>query len=93
MNDSRRRQIKKAASNWMEKHAELMQELNEELQAILDAEQEAYDNLPENIQETEKGEAMQECIDMMQEVVDACDETGDFEDGLIEMCKTCGVDL
>lgn len=93
MNDSRRRQIKKAASNWMEKHAELMQTLNEELQAILDAEQEAYDNLPESIQETEKGEAMQECIDMMQKMVDACDETSDFEDSLIEMCETCGVDL
>ena len=72
---------------------EVLQEQKTAIESVCEEEQEAYDNLPENIQETDKGETMQGCIDMMQEVVDACDETSDFEDSLIEMCETCGVDL
>lgn len=44
------------------------------LEAIIQDEQEAFDNLSESYQNSEKGEARQEQIDMLQEASDAmCD--------------------
>jgi len=44
-----------------------------DLQAILEEEQDAYDNLPESFQNGEKGIVMQEGIDDMATVIDEID--------------------
>lgn len=54
MNNTRR----KAIQNIMDKLEELM----EEIEAIKDEEQEAYDNLPEFLQNSERGEAMDSAV-------------------------------
>lgn len=54
MNNTRR----KAIQSIMNKLEELM----EEIEAIKDEEQEAYDNLPESIQNSERGEAMDSAV-------------------------------
>lgn len=54
MNNTRR----KAIQNIMDKLEELM----EEIEAIKDEEQEAYDNLPESLQNSERGEVMDSAI-------------------------------
>lgn len=54
MNNTRR----KAIQNIMDKLEELM----EEIEAIRDEEQEAYDNLPESLQNSERGEVMDSAI-------------------------------
>lgn len=54
MNNTRR----KAIQNIMDKLEELM----EEIEAIKDEEQEAYDNLPESLQNSERGEAMDSAV-------------------------------
>lgn len=54
MNNTRR----KAIQNIMDKLEELM----EEIEAIKDEEQEAYDNLPEALQGSERGEAMESAV-------------------------------
>ena len=42
-----------------------------EIQDILDAEQSAFDNLPENFQQGEQGDKMQEVINSLEEAVSA----------------------
>lgn len=54
MNNTRR----KAIQSIMDKLEELM----EEIEAIKDEEQEAYDNLPESLQNSERGEAMDSAV-------------------------------
>jgi len=53
MNKARRKEIEKI-------YDELCG-LQERMRELSDEEQEAYDNLPEGIQESERGEAMSEC--------------------------------
>ena len=53
MNKQRRKEIEKIANE--------LQELMERLQDLAEQEQEAYDNLPENLQESERGEAIRDC--------------------------------
>lgn len=45
-----------------------------ELYQIREEEQDAYDNLPENLQENSRGEVMQEAIDKIEEIIDGLDE-------------------
>lgn len=45
-----------------ERRAKLDQ-IKEHLEALKDAEQEAYDNLPEGLQESEKGQTLQSNVD------------------------------
>ena len=44
---------------------EKLMEIYEELDAIVDEEQEAYDNMSESLQDSEKGERMYEGIDSL----------------------------
>lgn len=59
-------------------------ELSEDLQAVLDEEQEAFDNTPENLQESERGNASSEAIDNIQLVLDSLEEATDNIDDVIE---------
>ena len=76
MNKQRRKEIEKIVNE--------LQELMERLQDLAEQEQEAYDNLPESIQESERGEAISDCayelddattdveavMDKLQEIID-----------------------
>jgi hypothetical protein len=44
------------------------------LEEVRDEEQDAYDNMPEGLQYSERGDMMQEAIDSLDEAVDAVDE-------------------
>lgn len=57
MNDKRRKELNKI---YLELHLRVGQ-----LDDLLNEEQDAYDNLPEPLQNAEKGEQMQECIDAL----------------------------
>jgi hypothetical protein len=48
-----------------------LSELQLALTSILDAEQEAFDNLPENLQDGEKAQVMEETLGHLQDAVDA----------------------
>jgi flagellar biosynthesis chaperone FliJ len=69
MNKARRKELATLAEQ-MEKLDALRQEIMEQLESIMDEEQEALDNMPESLQESEKGQEMQEYIDVMQEALD-----------------------
>lgn len=53
---------------------EKLEELLEELEAIKDEEQEAFDNLPESLQASERGEAMEEAIENLAYSIDYIEE-------------------
>lgn len=66
MNKSRRKCLSEIA--------EKLELLNAEIEEVRSQEEEAYDNLPESIQGAEKGERMQEIIDMLQSAFDSVEE-------------------
>jgi hypothetical protein len=56
-----------------------LDEVKAELESIRDEEQEAYDNMPESLQDGERGEAMAAIVDALEEVVSALDSFADVE--------------
>lgn len=92
MNNSRRKQIrdvaKKIAAAY-ETFSSSLQESLSELQDITSDEQDALDNLPESLQYSERGEAMQEAIDNLEI---ACQSLEDFSkdefDSILETLST-----
>ena len=77
MNNARRRRIE----NVQEKIAELLCEIDE----IRNEEQEAFENLPESLQETERGEHMQAACDALDE---AYSNLESVDDSLIEALES-----
>lgn len=65
MNQQRRKRLEEAS--------DLMNRARDILEEVKDEEQEAYDNLPENFQNGERGEEMQGYIDAIEEAYDGLD--------------------
>ena len=65
MNKARRKEIARAI--------ELIEQACEILEAVRDEEQEAFDNMPENLQGSERGEAMEGYIGAIEEIMDYLD--------------------
>lgn len=76
MNKTRRKELERAA--------DLLTEAQEIIEAMRGEEQEAYDNLPESLQEAERGEQMIEYIDAMDEAMSSIDDLRDSIRGIVE---------
>ena len=72
MNKIRRKELAQIVAKLEELEA-LRSEIQERLEAVMEEEQEALDNMPESLQESEKGEQMQEYIDAMESALDDLD--------------------
>ena len=70
MNKARRNRIAEVQSQ--------LETLKQEIDSILEEEQEAYDNMPESLQNGERGEAMQEAIDALESAVGSCEELDEY---------------
>ena len=66
MNAKRRNAINSIINDLIDKFEEIKAEAIDQLSEIRDEEQEAYDNLPETLQDSERGENMQNCIDALE---------------------------
>lgn len=66
MNKIRKKQLQEAS--------ELIAKAQGIIESVKDDEQEAHDNLPESIQYGEKGQQMEEYIDMLDEAYGQCDD-------------------
>ena len=66
MNKARRERLESVKSN--------IEELIAEVIDVMDLEQESLDNLPESLQETERGEAIQDAIDSLESAISALGE-------------------
>ena len=73
MNDRRRRTIRRLAA--------LFEDVKPELEEVRDDETASLENLPESLQDGERGEKMQEAIDALDQAVDGLDE-------LLELLET-----
>ena len=65
MNKQRRKEIAKAIA--------LIEDAREILECVLCEEQEAFDNMPESLQYSERGEAMEEYISTIEEFLEYLD--------------------
>ena len=72
MNAMRRKSIRKIQA--------MLLELHEMIENVHDEEEEAYDNLPESLQYSERGEAMEEAIDALDSAMTSCEEIADYLD-------------
>lgn len=66
MNKERRAQI--------EKIKEALEGLRDQIDDLQSEEREAFDNLPESLQQADRGQAMEAAADKLQEAYDAADE-------------------
>lgn len=66
MNAKRRNSINSIINDLIDKFEEIKSEAIDQLSEIRDEEQEAFDNLPEALQDSERGENMQDCIDALE---------------------------
>ena len=78
MNRIRRKSLRTILGQ-MDELSTVLETVKEALQDVLNEEQEAYDNLPEGLQESDRGQQMQEYIDALEGVVDSLGEL-DIED-------------
>lgn len=83
MNKARRKELE-GAVKLCEEAKEKLDEAEEIVQACRDEEEECYYNLPENLQEGERGERMQEVIDELDEFLADKDCVCTDIDSLIE---------
>lgn len=72
MNKIRRKTLR-AIITKLEELENLKTEIEEMLEQVMDEEQEALDNMPESLQESERGQQMQEYIDTMDSVLSDLD--------------------
>lgn len=72
MNNPRRKKIEETLEN--------LAILREMIETIMEEEQEAYDNLPESLQEGTRGCAMQDAIDALDGALCSCDEIEEYLD-------------
>lgn len=69
MNKARREAIRKVIDK--------VDEARWDLDVIRDEEQEAYDNMPESLQESERGETMTEGLEILDSIIDSLEEISD----------------
>lgn len=74
MNNERRKILKEISA--------LVSDVRLRLEDLKDEEQNAFDNLPEGIQASERGDTMQECIEQMEEAGSQLEEAQSVLDGL-----------
>lgn len=75
MNKARRERISEAI--------EQLRSLRDELEELSEEEQEAFDNLPENLQYSNRGELMEEAIGALTEAYESIDDVIDNIEGVI----------
>lgn len=76
MNNARRKQLQRIQDE--------LRDIYERLDILCDEEQEAYDNMPESLQDTERGERSQNAIDTLESVRDQVLEAADELDEVFE---------
>lgn len=62
-----------------------LMDIAEELEAVRAEEEEAYDNMPESLQYSERGEQMEAAIEALSEAYDA------LQDMNIDIAEACGI--
>lgn len=89
MNNERRKKVQKQIQA-LGDVIEVLKRIQKEIETIKDEEDEAFYNLPESLQSSDRGSDMELNVENLQEVEDDIDETVDQLDDILE--KLCEVD-
>ena len=85
MNNKRRAEVKRIMDNLKYDVYSLLDSARDELKTVRDDEQEAYDNLPESLQYSEKGDDMERCIEALDEMMDYLEYSCDLADKVSDL--------
>ena len=91
MNTKRRKAISKTLEEYLNKETAARDELRCSLEMIRDEESDAYENLPESIQDGEKGEAMQNAIEALDDSISELDDDP-YYDALSTLREELGIE-
>lgn len=75
--------MNKARRKALEKISDKLMELQVDLQYVHEEEEEAFDNMPESLQESERGDEMQEALSTMENADGAIQEAIDYLSDLL----------
>ena len=68
----------------IEGYIDSLEDIKQNIESMLDEENEKYDNMPEGLQESERGEAIQNAIDNLESASDAIGDAIDYLNDAIE---------
>lgn len=91
MNKQRRNRIRKALTEYLREEAPQREALLAVLHEARDEEEEAFDSLAESLQDGEKGEAMQEAISALEDLISEV-EDGPFCESIETLKETIGIE-
>lgn len=74
MNRERRSRIRGLIKAFKDLSSTIQNDLSSQVQDLHDLEEEAFDNMPESMQDSDRGTAMQDAMDELQSAVDLCSE-------------------
>lgn len=83
MNNERRKKLSAIAAELI-KVMQLCSDLKEQLETLRDEEQDYYDNIPDNMKQTEKAEMSQEAIYAMERVLEAVEAAAEMDPSELE---------
>ena len=66
--------MNKQRRKWLEDIIGKLDEQKRELDSLIEEEQEAYDNMPESLQDSERGQAMYECVSDLESERDSLED-------------------
>lgn len=84
MNRERRSRIRGLIKAFKDLSSTIQNDLSSQVQDLHDLEEEAFDNMPESMQDSDRGTAMQDAMDELQSAVDLCYEASDAIDSIVD---------
>ena len=84
MNRERRSRIRGLIKAFKDLSSTIQNDLSSQVQDLHDLEEEAFDNMPESMQDSDRGTAMQDAMDELQSAVDLCAEASDAIDSIVD---------
>ena len=88
MNRERRSRIRGLIKAFKDLSSTIQTELSSQVQDLHDLEEEAFDNMPESMQDSDRGTAMQDTMDELQSAVDLCSEASDTIDSIVDSLQS-----
>ena len=88
MNRERRSRIRGLIKAFKDLSSTIQNDLSSQVQDLHDLEEEAFDNMPESMQDSDRGTAMQDTMDELQSAVDLCYEASDTIDSIVDSLQS-----
>ena len=88
MNKERRSRIRGLIKAFKDLSSTIQNDLSSQVQDLHDLEEEAFDNMPESMQDSDRGTAMQYAMDELQSAVALCSEASDTIESIVDSLQS-----